>query len=65
MKNKTMVTMVKDINSLIGWYKSYGHEVREIVTDSEANFVGIQADMEAEGVNMKFHTPETHNKRAE
>jgi hypothetical protein len=57
LKNKTMVTITEAFKSLVGWFKSHGHVVAEIVTDSEANFVGIERAMEATWINMRYHIP--------
>ena len=65
LRAKGIASLENGFAIITGWYKHYGHEVKEIVTDSEANFVGLSAVMIKKGINMVQRAPEVHSKIAE
>ena len=53
------------ILSVIAWYKSHNHIVKEILMDSESSFVTLKNEIRALGIQPYYTTPYQHAQRME
>ena len=65
LKDQTEPEIFSAFKKIIGYYKSYGHTVNEIITDSGANLVASEDKMLKSGIRMVYRTPEKHANKAE
>jgi hypothetical protein len=65
MKSKSTPTLEHELMVVVGYYKNLGHKVKQIISDSENNFLGLSDNLLKAGVELVPRAPEIHSKRAE
>jgi hypothetical protein len=65
MENKSAQVLFKKVMMVVNEYKSWGHQVKVIRSDSEAVYRSIKSDVNGLGVRTEYAAPGVHEKKAE
>lgn len=65
IKDKTQLSLEEGFYKLIGEYKSNGHTIKKISTDSETNLTACQSFLGHQGVKLHQSPPYQHAQRVE
>jgi hypothetical protein len=65
LETKSKWNVIKAIDLIVGKYRSHGHIVSSIRTDSESVFLSIEDDMNHKGIVMQVTAPENHERSVE